>query len=222
MTDESWAGWYRDRHGSVPVALTTDGQQLRIRIRDVDFEGESFDGLGPVAGVPPEGAQFVLADGVLDDCVLEWDLPLPVLVAGAARKATLSCLLSLRRADPDLALALHLDGASYESERAAGDFAAALATIQRILPAGIRLQTCIACAFSDYFPVPVRGLSGALACFRGAKDAYRTAADGSDVAELWERRSGFVQEIWSCGEFEPRPARGAGTGHRGAFPLEHA
>ncbi|MFC9243612.1 DUF6304 family protein [Streptomyces sp. NPDC057136] len=222
MTEESWAGWYRDGHGSDAVILTTDGQQLRIRTRGVDFEGESFDGLGPVAGVPPEGAEFTLADGVLDDCVLEWDLPLPVLVAGTVRQATLSCLLSLRRSDPDLALALHLDGAVYESARAAGDFAAALATIQRILPAGIRLQTCIACAFSDYFPVPVRGLSGALACFRGAKDAYRAAADGGDVAELWDRRTGFVQEIWSCQEFEARPAEGAGTGHRGAFPLEHA
>ncbi|MGW8883939.1 DUF6304 family protein [Streptomyces sp. NPDC055749] len=222
MTDESWAGWYRDRHGSVAVILTTDGQQLRIRIRGVDFEGESFGALGPVAGVPPEGAEFALVDGVLDDCVLEWDLPLPVLVSGTLRQATLSCLLSLRRADPDLALALHLDGAVYESARAAGDFAAALATIQRVLPEGIRLQTCIACAFSDYFPDPARGLSGGLACFRGAKDEYRGAADAGDVAQLWDRRSGFVQEIWSCREFEARPAEGAGTGHRGAFPLEHA
>lgn len=160
MTDESWAGWYRDRHGSEAVILTTDGQQLRIRVRGTDFEGESFDALAPVAGVPVPEGQFGLVDGVLDDCVLEWDLPLPVLVSGTVRQATLSCLLSLRRADPDLYLALHLDGAVYESNRAEGDFAAALATVQRILPPGIHLQTCIACAFSDYFPAPVRGLSG--------------------------------------------------------------
>jgi hypothetical protein len=222
MTDESWAGWYRDRHGSAAVILTTDGQQLRIRVRGTDFEGVSFDSLGPVAGVPPEEGVFDLVDGALSDCVLEWDLPIPVLVSGTLRQATLSCLLSLRRADPDLYLALHLDGAVYESNRAEGDFAAALATVQRILPPGIHLQTCIACAFSDYFPTPLRGLSGGLACFRGAKDAYRDAAGGGDVADLWERRTGFVQEIWSCREFEPRPAEGAGTGHRGAFPLELA
>lgn len=138
--------------------------------------------------------------------------PLPVLAAGTVRQATLRCLLSLRRADPDLCLALHLDGAVYESNRAEGDFAAALATVQRVLPPDIHLQTCIACAFSDYFPAPVRGLSGGLACFRGAKDAYRDVAGGDDVADLWDRRTGFVQEIWSCREFEPRPAHGAARG----------
>lgn len=222
MTEESWAGWYRDGHGSEAVTLTTDGQQIRIRIRDIDFAGESFDGLGPVAGVPPEGGMFDLVDGSLSDCVLEWDIEVPVMTPDAVRRTTLSCLLSLRRADPDLSLALHLDGAVYESARAESDFAAALAAIQRILPPGTRLGTCIACAFSDYFPASGRGLSGTLACFRGVKDAYRGTAGGGDVLDLWDRRTGFVQEIWSCQEFEPRPVEGAGTGHRGAFPLEHA
>lgn len=222
MTDESWAGWYRDTKGSDAVVLTTDGRQLRIRIRGVDFEGESFDDLGSVGGLPPESGMFALADGALTDCVLEWDLPLPVLVAGTLRHATLSCLLSLRRVDPDLHLALHLDGAVYESARAERDFNAALAAVQRILPDGVRIQTCVACAFSDYFPAPGRGLSGGLACFRGAKDAYRGSAGEEDVLDLWDQRSGFVQEVWSCREFEVRPADGAGTGHRGAFPLELA
>ncbi|MEV6161467.1 DUF6304 family protein [Streptomyces sp. NPDC052052] len=222
MTDESWAGWYRDRLGSDAVILTTDGQQLRLRIRGIDFEGESFAGLAPVAGTPPAGDLFALVDGVLGDCVLEWDLPLPVLWDGVVHQAVLNCLLSLRRPDPYLYLELQFGGAAYGSHRAESDFASALATIQRALPSGVRLQTCIACAFSDYFPAPERGLSGGLACFRGAKDAYRGAAGEGDVRELWDRRTGFVQEIWSCREYEPRPDRGAGTGHRGAFPLELA
>ncbi|MCC8479160.1 DUF6304 family protein [Streptomyces globisporus] len=144
MTDESWAGWYRDNKGSDSVVLTTDGQRIRLRIRGADFEGESFDGLRPVAGVPPENGTFGLKDGALTDCVLEWDQQLPVLVAGTLRHATLSCLLSLRRAEPDFHLALHLDGAVYESARAERDFAGALAAVQRILPDGISLQTCVA------------------------------------------------------------------------------
>lgn len=176
MTDESWAGWYRDRQGSDAVILTTDGQQLRLRIRGVDFEGESFDALRPVAGMPPESGMFALADGVLNDCVLEWDLPFPVTADGEVHQATLSCLLSLRRPDPYLYLELRYGGAAFRSHRAESDFGAALATIQRSLPPGIRLRTCIACAFSDYFPAPGRGLSGGLACFRGAKEAYRGAA----------------------------------------------
>ncbi|MFD7864822.1 DUF6304 family protein [Streptomyces sp. NPDC057682] len=222
MTDESWAGWYRDRQGSDAVILTTDGQQLRLRIRGVDFEGGSFDALRPVVGVAGESGVFTLADGALDDCLLEWDLPFPVTSEGEVHQATLSCLLSLRRPEPYLSLELRYGGAAFRSHRAESDFASALATIQRALPPGIRLQTCIACAFSDYFPAPGRGLSGGLACFRGAKDAYREVAGEGDVLGLWDRRSGFVQEVWSCREFEPRPDTGAGTGHRGAFPLETA
>ncbi|WP_299528927.1 DUF6304 family protein [uncultured Streptomyces sp.] len=227
MTDESWAGWYRDRDGSVAVTLSTDGRRLRLRIRGTEFTGESFDALRPTPGTPlgggpPEAGAPTTADGVLTDCVLEWDLQLPVVVDGTERRTTLSCLLSLRRADPDLHLALHLDGAVYESQRAERDFAAALAAIQRLLPSGVRLRTCIACAFSDYFPAPVRGFSGGLACFRGAKDAYRDAAGEEDLRDIWDRRTGFVQELWHCDEFEERPDAGAGTGHRGAFPLEMA
>ncbi len=152
MTDESWSGWYRDTKGSDAVVLTADGQRFRFRIRGIDFvgvsfDGGSFDGLRPVAGGPSEASasgMFALADGALTDCVLEWDLPLPVLVAGTPRPATLSCLLSLRRDDPDLHLTLHLDGALYQSARAERDFAVALAAVQRALPDDVRLQTCIA------------------------------------------------------------------------------
>ncbi|NED13300.1 DUF6304 family protein [Streptomyces sp. SID9124] len=226
MTDESWAGWYRDRQGSDAVVLTTDGQQLRLRVRGVDFEGGSFDALRPAAAGPAESELFELTDGVLGDCVLEWDLPFPVMAEGVERQATLSCLLSLRKPDPYLHLELRFGGAAFGSQRAESDFGAALATIQRELPPGVTLRTCIACAFSDYFPAPDpapgRGLSGGLACFRGAKEEYRGTAGERDVLGLWERRTGFVQEVWSCREFEPRPTEGAGTGHRGAFPLETA
>ena len=169
MTDESWAGWYRDRQGSDAVILTTDGQQLRLRVRGVDFEGGSFDGLRPVAAGPAEQGLFALTDGVLGDCVLEWDLPFPLMAEGVERQATLSCLLSLRRPDPYLYLELRFGGAAFGSQRAESDFGSALATIQRELPPGVHLRTCIACAFSDYFPAPDRGrgLSGGLACFRG-------------------------------------------------------
>ncbi|MFF8551825.1 DUF6304 family protein [Streptomyces sp. NPDC015501] len=223
MTDESWSGWYRDARGSEAVVLTTDGQRLRVRVRGADFEGESFDGLRPVAGGLPEGGGPGPAGGTLTDCVLEWDLPLPVLVAGALRHATLGCLLSLRRDDPALHLALHLDGAVYESARAERDFTTALAALRRGLPEDVRLQTCSACAFSGPFPAPGRGLSGTLACFREAKDAYRGRAAGEGgVLDLWDRRSGTVQEIWSCREFEAGPAEVLGADRGDAVPLEHA
>ncbi|MBT2400213.1 DUF6304 family protein [Streptomyces sp. ISL-100] len=224
MTGEPWAGWYRDRKGSVAVTITADGQRLRTRIRGVDFEGDSFDALEPVAGLPSEGGGFALSGGSLCDCVLEWDIPMPVYADGRVHRATLSCLLALGKPlhggaidREHLSLTLHFDGAAYESERAEHDFEHALKVIQRRLPAGAYLRSCISCAFSDYHPAG-GGLFGNLACFRGAKDEYR-AVEGKDaLLGLWDVRSGFVQETWACADFERRPGEGPGTGFRGAFP----
>ncbi|CAM5601347.1 hypothetical protein SCALM49S_01652 [Streptomyces californicus] len=152
-----------------------------------------------------------------------WTCPCQFLVAGTLLATPRSAAGSLRPDVPALHLALHVGGAVYESARAEGDFSAALATVRRALPDDIRLQTCSDCAFSGSFPAPGRALSGTLACFRGAKDAYRGAAAGEGgVPDLWDRRSGTVQEIWSCREFEPGATEGTGADRREAVPLEHA
>ncbi|MEU1072331.1 MULTISPECIES: DUF6304 family protein [unclassified Streptomyces] len=143
MTTQSWAGWYRDRHGSEALTITADGTQLHTRIRGVDFAGTGFDSLGPVPGIPPEGS-FVLDGGTLRDFVLEWDMPVPVASPdGALHQATLSCLLSLKPPEPDLGLALHLGGAVYASGRAELDFASVLDDIRRQLPHGAELQPSV-------------------------------------------------------------------------------
>ncbi|MFI6641335.1 DUF6304 family protein [Streptomyces sp. NPDC050504] len=221
MTQESWAGWYRDRRGADAVILTTDGERISLRIRGVDFEGGSFDALVPAGGIPPESGAFALHEGALSDCVLEWDLPLPVINDGKLHQATLGCLLALQRPEPRLGLSLLFGGAVYESGRAERDFAGALATVQGLLPPGVDIGACAACAYSDYFPSGRRVLSGGLGCFRGAKEEYRAASGAEEVTALWERRDGLVQEVWSCQEFERRPegAGAPGTGHRGPFPL---
>ncbi|OAR24752.1 hypothetical protein A8W25_20605 [Streptomyces sp. ERV7] len=145
MTTQSWAGWYRDRHGSEALTITADGTQLHTRIRGVDFAGAGFDSLGPVSvpGIPTEGS-FPLDGGALCDFVLEWDMPVPVASAdGALHQATLSCLLSLKPPEPDLGLALHLGGAVYASGRAELDFGSVLDDIRRQLPYGEHLQTSV-------------------------------------------------------------------------------
>ncbi|GAA2513505.1 DUF6304 family protein [Streptomyces gobitricini] len=133
---EVWTGWYRDRRGAEAIAITADGRRIATRIRGVEYAGRSFGGLRAAeenGGLPLAG------------CVLEWDLPLPVLIDGATQQATLSCLLALGEAlsdgSPervDLQLNLHCGGAAYESGLAGGDFDQALDRILRQLPPGTR------------------------------------------------------------------------------------
>ncbi|MCT4355337.1 DUF6304 family protein [Streptomyces sp. Je 1-79] len=122
---EVWTGWYRDRSGAEAIAITVDGRQVSARIRGVEYTGASFAAL----------CAAEKADEALTGCVLEWDLPLPVVVDGAAQQATLSCLLTLgERAD--LSLTLHYGGTAFESGIAGGDFEDALDRVKRQLPAG--------------------------------------------------------------------------------------
>jgi hypothetical protein len=111
-------------------------RQLRTRIRGVDYAGPSFDSFEPVGGTGQEGA------GQLSDCVLEWDMPLPVVDADStSQQGTLSCLLALRRPATDLGVTLHYGGTSYVSGNDQGDFGAALVLIQEQLPPGATFQT---------------------------------------------------------------------------------
>ncbi|MEV0093459.1 DUF6304 family protein [Streptomyces sp. NPDC050738] len=136
MTAQSWAGWYRDRHGSEAFVITVEGRQLHTSIRGVEYVGDSFDALAPARDI-----SAAAGDGALGDCVLEWDMPLPVLsTGGEVHQATLSCLLALRRPDTDLGVTLHSGGARYSAGNNDGDFGAALALIQEQLPPGSSLQ----------------------------------------------------------------------------------
>ncbi|MFF3760089.1 DUF6304 family protein [Streptomyces sp. NPDC002185] len=122
---EVWTGWYRDRTGAEAIVITADGRHVATRIRGVEYTGEGFAGLAAA----DEGGR------ALTNCVLEWDLPLPVVVDGAAQQATLACLLTLgERAD--LSLTLHYGGAAFEACVAGGDFEGALERVRRQLPPG--------------------------------------------------------------------------------------
>lgn len=132
-----WTGWYRDRRGAeaIALAIAPSGHGVSTRIRGVEYEGPSFAALGAA-----ESGER------LSGCVLEWDMPLPVTLDGAAEQATLSCLLTLGEAGPegtpgrvDLNLTLHFGGTAYESGVADGDFDEALGRIRRQLPDGADL-----------------------------------------------------------------------------------
>ncbi|MFD5034572.1 DUF6304 family protein [Streptomyces sp. NPDC058405] len=133
---DSWAGWYRDRQGAEAITLTAGGQQVRTRIRGVEYQGADFEGLEPV------GAGEALAS-----CVMEWDIPMPVSADGAVQQATLSCLLALGERSgggpvgrAELSLTLHCGGAAYASGIAGGGFEEALGRIARQLPTDTELE----------------------------------------------------------------------------------
>lgn len=124
-SSEIWTGWYRDRNGAEAIVITAGGGQVSTRIRGVEYTGATFAALRAT----DEGGE------ALTGCVLEWDLPLPVVMDGATQQATLGCLLTLGER-VDLSLTLHYGGAAFESGIAGGDFDEALERVRRQLPDG--------------------------------------------------------------------------------------
>ncbi|WP_282694279.1 DUF6304 family protein [Streptomyces sp. CC208A] len=121
---EVWTGWYRDRRGAEAIVITADGGHVTVRVRGIEYTGAGFAALTAGEGREP-----------LTGCVLEWDLPLPVVTGGTTQQATLSCLLTLgERAD--LSLTLHYGGTAFEAVVAGGDFEEALTRLRGQLPEG--------------------------------------------------------------------------------------
>ncbi|WP_261719814.1 DUF6304 family protein [Streptomyces sp. FZ201] len=213
-----WPGRYTDRHGSQEIVFESDGRELiRTTIRGVRFEGDTMDGLGAVGGEPPE-PMLVLRDGDLWSCLLEWELPLPVDVAGRGeRTASLHCALNLWYPEESEHLTLTLRLGGHELSATHPDFETALREIASALPDGTRLRACVSCAWSDYHPAG-NGMMAGLACFRDVKDLYRRC-DGKHgrhgIFTYWPLRTGFVQETHLCDEFEHRAPD---HGYRGGFP----
>lgn len=221
-----WPGRYTDRHGSEEIVFESDGRELiRTTIRGVRFEGETMDDLGALGGEPPE-LPFSFFEGGLCSCLVEWEVAMPVDVAGdGVRPGVLRC--ALRVGDPagqgrgldaeTLTVTLRLDGHEYQVVDGPGDLEHALHALQRELPRAARLRACIACAWSDYNPAGSPMMAG-LACFRDAKDLYRRV-DGKHgphgIFAVWHAQTELVQETWLCEEFEHRTSD---HGYRGPFP----
>jgi hypothetical protein len=105
---------------------------------------------------------------------------------------------------------LRVGNEEFVSPGSSGWFEDEMLELQKLLPEGY-IRSCIHCAFSDYSPHG-HGLFGGLACFRDAKDAYRSVDGKQSLFELWDARTEYVQETHVCEQFERREP---GAGYRG-------
>lgn len=207
-----------DRWGRVETTLVNDGETFILSLRGNHFEGTSLDCLALV-GTPAEtGEPPELVHGDLCSCTIEWRMPIDVFLPGIGH-ASLPLHVRLVLGEPRPNRTLEAVGLTLGLRLPVGEAATtvpadmedALLELQRRLPEDVRLLACITCAFSDYSPAGT-ALIGSLACFRDHKDAYRAVSSKQALFDLWDKRSGFVQETFHCSEFEPRQP---GAGYRG-------
>lgn len=215
---------YKDRFGEGRTSILDEGGSLTMVVRGVRFRGRDFDGFEPEGmSDPAQLASFSFLHGSLCFCVIEADIPVPVVTPTGTVYGLLTFELGLGEPLPTgqmdrerLKLRLEAGGGTYHSDGKTGWFEDEMLDLQRKLPLGRFMKACINCAFSDYSPYG-HGLFGNMICFRANKAGYLALPAGEDFEKdayfaVRETVSEMVQETHLCPEFERRKP---GTGYRG-------
>jgi hypothetical protein len=220
----SYPAKYKDRISTEQTTIENDGEMLTMVVRGVRFRGNDFDGFEPQEVSDAKALSlFRLFHGSLCFCVIEADIPIPVVTPTGTVDGLLTFELELGEPLPTgqmdrerLKLTLVVKEDTYSSEGETGWFEDEMLDVQRKLPPGTFMKACINCSFSDYSPYG-HGLFGNLICFRANKMGYLGLPSGKDFDKknyfaVMETVSDMVQETHLCPEFE---RRAPGTGYRG-------
>jgi hypothetical protein len=220
----SYSARYKDRFGEEATTITNDGKTLSMVFRGVRFQGNDFDSFEPQdVSDPTQLETFAFFHGSLWSCIIEADIPIPVVTPTETVYGLLTCELELGEVLPtgrmdreQLKLRLAVNGQTYSSEGRSGWFEDELLDLQNRLPPGTFMKACINCAFSDYSPYG-HGLFGGMICFRSNKAGYQSLPSGKAFSKsayftVMASVSDIVQETYLCPEFERRVP---GTGYRG-------
>ncbi len=209
MLSECYPALYRDRLGEVLTTITNDGEKLRMCLRNVEFTGTALDDWEPELDADaPELKLFTFDCGELCAYTLEFSMPMPVISPSGSIPGCLHVQLSLglprgfRGLDREnLLLSLHVADQVFDSQGTSALFEDELVDIQRQLPAGMAIETCLFCAFSSYHP-SCNGLFGQLDCFRDAKSTFLAVKKQGNILTLYnKKRHQPVQETYRCPEF---------------------
>jgi hypothetical protein len=216
---DSYPASYTDVRGTEATAITNEGETLRMTIRDVEFIGTDFDALEPCDDATPDQlTRFSLNHNELCSCRIECAIPILINSHGSASQGTLAVELILGDPEPkgwldreELHITLACDHGKFAGSGKSGWFEDELFEIQSKLPAGVFMQACINCLYSDYSPYG-HGAFGCMMCFRNLKSEYLKVKSKADFWSVHDRYDRMVQETYLCPEFERRIP---GTGYRG-------
>ncbi len=213
---------YIDSIGEYETTIRNDGKTLRMKVRDVEFSGNTFDDFGiNREDLSQQELNLFSLDkyGELCDCTIECEIP--VLIIYEEHKdleAKLTIKLELGKVtdngwrDEDWAyLSLKYKGFQFHTKGNGGWLEDNLVDIQKQLPDGYSFKNCFGCAFSDY-SVYGHSFFGDMLCFRNIKDKYRKVFDKSEFLKIMDYHTETVQETYLCPEFEIRKT---GAGYRG-------
>ena len=212
---EIYKAKYTDKNGEVETTIRNDWKNLRMNLRDVEFEGHSFDCLEPEKVTESSKLEtFTFAQDDLCECRIEFNMPIKIIVGEKPIGAELSVQIELGKSRlggidrSDVMLILSYDEKTFQSKGTSEWFEDELLDIQKRLPENHKIKCCFGCEFSDY-SVYGHGFFGGMLCYRNIKEDYKKVSDKREFMEIMDKSVESVQETYLCPEFEIRkPERG--------------
>src|SRR5579859_2004398 len=121
---------YRDRFGEERTTILNDGETLTMMVRGVRFQGNDFDGFEPKDVSDRDRlSSFTFLHGRLCFCVIEADIPVPVVTPDGIEDGLLTFVLELGKPLPTgqmdqerLKLGLTVNDQTYSSDGKTGWF----------------------------------------------------------------------------------------------------
>lgn len=215
--DIIWPATYVDGFGQESVAVVTDGDRLRTTIRGLALDGPSPDSLSPVDRSEQSQHADLKFDGY--GCLTEYAITvtMPVVVVTQSENveglivATWDSRPGQRPQSGTPTLTVDATAGHFVAAANDEDYEGAIPKIEKQLPSGWFLKTCLNCQYSDYHVAGTMAF-GSMYCFRRQKAEYLAVRSKIDYMKLDDSKVDGTQETYLCAEFSRRTP---GTGYRG-------
>lgn len=201
---------YRDKHGTEISEFQSNGSELKIELRGIEFSGNCFEELE--GKIDENKFDYVEYEGVKDrgdltDCKFNLEIPLSVVRGEKEINKILQTEVQLGESENyGITIKIESEKEFISTSRSFGYFEDAIIDIQNQLPNEERLKCCLSCKFSHYNPYG-NGMFGYLFCFKKIKEKTNQVEDKDSLFDLWktadkENKIFCVQEVHVCEEHE--------------------
>lgn len=200
---------YKDKRGVEASEIHSNGSEMKISLRGIDFQGDCFETLeGIIDKTKFDYIEYKNHDkGDLSNCTFEVTIPIQLVDNEQTIQGIIYAQINIGIIEP-CGIYLKLETKSHVTSNTKhfGYFENALIDLQRQLPLNIKIKSCLSCKYAHYHPVG-NGMFGGLHCFKHIKSVAQTIQSKHRLMNIWEKANKEkaifnVQETYDCSEHE--------------------
>ena len=201
---------YEDKFGTERSEFQSDGSELKIKLRGIEFKGICFESLeGKLNKEKFEYVEFEgeKETGDLTNCKFNLEIPLNLLTGKDEITKLVEIEVQIGKSE-NYGVSLKLESGKnlIASLKRYGFFEDAIIDLQNQLPHFEKIKSCLSCKFSHYNPYG-NGMFGYLFCFKKIKEKAIKIQSKDSLFDLWEladkeEKVFNVQETFLCNEHE--------------------